>query len=74
MSCLGVQLFILIYLFNRKPKNQRVKRALERKEAKLVENTKNAMFLRGTHTSEVVSTLMKDFVSIMVLSTYYFIL
>ncbi|XP_064405063.1 ribosome production factor 2 homolog [Halichondria panicea] len=44
-----------------KPKNQRVKRALERQEAKLIENTKNALFFRGTHSSEVVSMLLKDF-------------
>ncbi len=54
---------LITFFFHRKPKNQRVKRALERQEAKLIENTKNALFFRGTHSSEVVSMLLKDFVS-----------
>ena len=49
-------------IISRKPKTKRGKRALEEREAKINENTKTALFLRGTKTSEVVSQAMKDFV------------
>ena len=49
---------------HRKPKNQRVKRALEKRAPKLIENTKTALFIRGGHTSETVSHVLKDFVSL----------
>lgn len=43
-----------------KPKTQRSKRALEKREPKLIENDKSAMFIKGGHTSEVVSQALKD--------------
>lgn len=46
----------------RKPKNQRVKRALEAREPKAVENPRSCVCLRGNKTSEVVTTLLKDLV------------
>lgn len=46
-----------------KPKNQRVKRALEDRAPKLVENSKKAMFIRGGKVSELVSQAMKELVS-----------
>ena len=45
-----------------KPKNQRVKRELERREPKLVENVKAAMFIRGGNTSETVTRTLKELV------------
>lgn len=48
--------------FLSKPKNQRVKRALEHREPKLIENVKNAMFIRGGNTSEVVTQTLKELV------------
>jgi len=45
-----------------KPKNQRVKRALEERAPKLVENTKTAMFIRGGRISEKVTQAMKELV------------
>ncbi|WOO78546.1 Ribosome production factor 2 [Vanrija pseudolonga] len=47
-----------------KPKNARVKRALEEREAKLVENEKTAIFVRGANTSERVRDAMKDLYSL----------
>ena len=46
----------------RKPKNQRVKRALEKREAKIHENDKTAIFIRGGHTSEVVTQVLNEMV------------
>lgn len=43
-----------------KAKNQRVKRALEKKEPKVHENTKNAIFIKGGRTSETVTQALKD--------------
>ena len=45
-----------------KPRTQRVKRALEERAPKLVENTKAALFLRGKTTSDVATRAMKDLV------------
>ena len=49
-----------------KPKNRRVKRALEARAPKLIENTKSALFVRGGHTSGTVTQALKDVVSVMV--------
>mmetsp|Transcript_12177 Transcript_12177/g.15960 ORF Transcript_12177/g.15960 Transcript_12177/m.15960 type:complete len:304 (+) Transcript_12177:55-966(+) len=38
----------------------RVKRALKKKEPKLIENTKQSLILRGKKTSEVINTTLKD--------------
>jgi hypothetical protein len=46
-----------------KPKNARVKRALDEREPKAVENEKTAIFVRGQNTSEKVRSAMKDLVS-----------
>lgn len=43
-----------------KPKNQRVKRALEKREPKIFENDKTAIFVRGGHTSEVVTQFLSE--------------
>ncbi|XP_064623284.1 ribosome production factor 2 homolog [Lineus longissimus] len=43
-----------------KPKNQRVKRALEKKEPKVNENNKTAMFIRGGRTSELITQSLKE--------------
>jgi hypothetical protein len=48
----------------RKPKNARVKRALEKREPQLVENEKTAIFVRGQSTSEKVRLAMKELVSV----------
>jgi len=43
-----------------KPANQRVKRFLESREPKVVENIKNAMFIRGEKTSDIITQVLKD--------------
>ena len=48
---------------DRKPKNARVKRALDKREPLAVENEKTAIFVRGNQTSENVRAAMKDLVS-----------
>lgn len=50
---------------HRKPKNARVKRALEAREPKIVENEKTAIFVRGQNTSDRVRGVMQDMVSYM---------
>lgn len=55
-------------IFCSKPKNQRVKRALEHREPKLVENAKITMLIRGGNTSEVITEALKELVSLTFLS------
>jgi ribosome production factor 2 len=43
-----------------KPKTQKAKRALEEREPKAKENTKEVLFIRGAKTSEIVLAAMKD--------------
>jgi ribosome production factor 2 len=49
----------------RKPTTHRAKRALQAREPKLVENTKNALFIKGRKTSGIVTNCMKDLVRVM---------
>lgn len=43
-----------------KPKNARSKRAMEAREPKEVEDAKTVIFVRGTHTGEVLNSVIKD--------------
>ena len=52
----------------RKPKNQRSKRALDRKESKVHENDKVAMFIKGGAVSETVSQALKELVCKLLIS------
>ena len=59
----------MLYVWRRfplfsKPKNQRVKRALQKREPKIVENDKHALFLKGGRTSETIAEALKDLVCI----------
>jgi len=47
-------------IIKKKPANQRVKRFVENREPKAVENTKSAMFIRGEKTSEIITQVLKD--------------
>jgi len=47
-----------------KPKNARSKRALVAREPKEVEDPRTVVFVRGTHTGEVVSGVMKDLMAL----------
>lgn len=44
-----------------KPRNARSKRALQKREPKEYESCKKAIFVRGPHSSEKVSTALKEF-------------
>lgn len=44
----------------RRPKTQRGKRHLERRAPKLVENPKSSLVIRGGHTNETISQVLKD--------------
>jgi len=48
----------------RKPKTQKAKRAMEKREAKIVENPKTAMFIKGHKTSSIVTEVLTDLVSL----------
>jgi hypothetical protein len=54
---------IKTYLNYRKPKTQKGKRFLESRDAKITENTKSAMFIKGGNTSMKVSLILKELVS-----------
>lgn len=43
-----------------KPKTQRGKRALEKKEPKIYENTKSTLFFKGGNTSQTVTQVLKE--------------
>ena len=47
-----------------KTKTQKGKRALEEREPKAIENTKTAIFVRGTNCSDLVMKCMKDLSSL----------
>lgn len=51
-------------MYYRKPRNARSKRALEAREAKEVEDVRTAIFVKGTHTGEIVNGVMKELVCI----------
>jgi ribosome production factor 2 len=48
---------------SRKAKTARGRRFLDNRESKVVENTKSAMFIKGTTTSRIVNEAMADLVS-----------
>ena len=48
--------------FCSKPKTQRAKRELAKREPKIHENDKKAMLIKGGHTSEKVTQTLKDLV------------
>lgn len=57
-----MQLLDLTIDRGRKPKNARVKRALEKREPQAIENEKTAIFVRGQNTTDKVRSVMKDMV------------
>ena len=71
MCCTCVENVLSLYNFTRKPKNQRVKRFLDDRAPKLIENTKKAAFIRGGNTSDIVSQVLKDFVRVYCLSSLH---
>jgi len=52
------------------PRNARVKRFLKNREAKTQENIKTAIFIRGSHTSQIVNDALLDLVSCTHTRTY----
>lgn len=58
-----VHLISCLLLTCSKPKNARVKRALDKREPQEVEGEKTAIFVRGNSTSERVRIAMKELVS-----------
>lgn len=47
----------------RKAKNARSKRAMMAREAKVVEEERSALFMRGTSTNELINEILKDLVT-----------
>lgn len=47
----------------RKPKTKRSKRFLESRAAKLTEDVKSAMIMKGGNTSQTITQALKDIVS-----------
>jgi hypothetical protein len=50
-------------IFSRKPKNARVKRVLEKRAPKLVENPKRAIFVRSSTANAVTQSILHDLVT-----------
>ncbi|KAG0167174.1 hypothetical protein DFQ28_003247 [Apophysomyces sp. BC1034] len=55
-----------------KPKNARSKRFLKNREAKVVENSKTTLFVRGSTTSQVVNDALKDLYALKRPNAVYF--
>ena len=53
---------IFYFLFCRKAKNARSKRVLEARQPKEIEDARTAVFLKGTHSGEVLNGVMKELV------------
>jgi len=49
-------------LYNSKPKNARSKRVLDARQLKEVEDAQTASSVKGTHSSEVLNSVMKELV------------
>ncbi len=47
----------------RKPRNARAKRVMLAREPKMQEEERSALYMRGTHTSEEITEILKDLVS-----------
>jgi hypothetical protein len=61
MQNISRRVILLLCVF-RQAKTARGHRFLQEREAKVVENTKSAMFIRGTTTSQLVNDAMADLV------------
>ena len=48
--------------FSRTPKNARSKRAMDARQPKEIEDPRTAIFVKGTHTGEVLNGAMKELV------------
>ena len=55
-------LFVVYQFIYSKPKTQKGKRFLEKREPKIFENTKSAIFVKGGNTSITVTQAMKELV------------
>ncbi|KAJ3524224.1 hypothetical protein NMY22_g11092 [Coprinellus aureogranulatus] len=55
---------ILTGLAYSKPKNARSKRALDAREPKEVEDPRTVIFVKGTHTGEVLNGVFKDLMAL----------
>ena len=48
--------------FSRTPKNARSKRVMDARQPKEIEDPRTAIFVKGTHTGEVLNGAMKELV------------
>lgn len=69
MLIITILLFLLLnnfayLIYHRKPITHKGKKAVLRKEPKLIEDAKETLCLRGKHTSQIVVDIMKDLVNI----------
>ena len=68
-------IFIVSFHFpiiHRKPKTGRGRRALEKREPKLVENSKKTLFFKGGNTSQTVTQILKEMVMFFFFSIFLF--
>jgi hypothetical protein len=47
----------------RKPRNAKAKRVMLAREPKVHEEERGALFMRGTHTTDLITEILKDLVS-----------
>lgn len=50
-----------------KPKNARSKRALDARQPKEIEDARTTVFVKGTHTGEVLNSVMRELVSVIII-------
>jgi hypothetical protein len=65
---------VIFYTHNltRKPKNARSKRALDARQPKEVEDARTTIFVKGTHTGEVLNSVMRELVSVIIVISFFF--
>ena len=60
------KLLVILYAhkLTSKPKNARSKRALDARQPKEIEDARTTIFIKGTHTGEVLNSVMRELVSV----------
>lgn len=57
--------------FISKPKNARSKRALDARQPKEIEDPRTTLFVKGTHTGDILNGVMKELVTISIVIPFF---
>ena len=63
------KLLVIFYTHNStsKPKNARSKRALDARQPKEIEDARTTIFVKGTHTGQVLNSVIRELVSVIII-------